>query len=275
MIRDGLLAEAIPLSATVFTTGNLLLTAGVTLGLALFVVLLHPPRGQQVRAEAAGLEALAPFAPPAPPARPTPAERLMHNPLLHRAVAALALAHLAGQARAEGINLTLNAVNLMVLALGIMLHPSAASVMKAAEEAGRPLHGVVLQFPLYAGIAGIIRGTALASVLAGAFLALAGTRTYPLVVFWYSAVLNYFVPSGGGKWALEAPYVLQAGHALGVPVPAVAMAYAYGDMATNLIQPFWAIPLLGVARLEFRDILGYEFLVFALYAAVVSVFVLF
>ena len=94
--------------------------------------------------------------------------------------------------------------------------------------------------------------------------------SYPLVVFAYSAVLNYLVPSGGAKWAMEAPYVLGAARELGVPATSVAMAYAYGDMATNLVQPFWAIPLLGVARLEFRDILGYELLALAVYTVLVS-----
>ena len=93
-------------------------------------------------------------------------------------------------------------------------------------------------------------------------------------MFWYSAALDYFVSSGGGKWVIESAYVLKAGQALGVPVTRTVMAYAYGDMATNIIQPFWAIPLLGVARLEFRDILGYEILVFVVYAALMSVVLL-
>src|SRR3972149_11112825 len=115
-----------------------------------------------------------------------------------------------------------------------------------------------------------MKGTALAGLFAKAFLSVATPWTYPLLVFLYSAVLNYFVPSGGGKWAMEALYVLQAGDTLGVPVGRVAMAYAYGDMATNLIQPFWAIPLLSVARLAFRDILGYELLPLPAYRAIVG-----
>jgi short-chain fatty acids transporter len=189
-------------------------------------------------------------------------------------VGALGLGYMALQTAATGLNLTLDSVNLLFLSLGLVLHPTPASVVKAAEEAVRPLHGVILQFPLYAGIYGILKGTALAAAIASAFLAVATARTFPLIVFWYSAVLDYFVPSGGGKWAIEALYVLRAGHALGVPATEVAMAYAYGDMATNIIQPFWAIPLLGVARLEFRDILGYSILAFALYTAAISAFLL-
>jgi short-chain fatty acids transporter len=273
MIKDGLIPATIPLSQTIFTPGNLALMALVTAGLTLFAILLHP-RGKTVAVDAVALEALDGFSAPARPSSPTPAERLMHGPWLNGAIGLLGVSYLALQAAGGRFTLTLDTVNLIVLSLALLLHPSPASLMAAAEQAARPLHGVVLQFPLYAGIYGIIKDTALASAIATAFLALATPRTFPFVVFCYSAVLNYWVPSGGAKWAMEAAYLVQAANALAVPLPRVAMAYAYGDMATNLIQPFWAIPLLGVARLEFREILGYEALVFALYTLLVSVFLL-
>jgi short-chain fatty acids transporter len=269
MIQGGLLDAPVPLAETIGTPLNLWLTAAVVIGFTGFVVLLHPPEGRAVGADAAALGALSRFEAPARPARPSPAERLMFAPLLNRAIGLLGLLAF-GLQMGRGGSLTLDSVNLLFLSLGIALHPHPASLVKAGEEAARSLHGVVLQFPLYAGIYGIIKGTALAEAFTQAFLSIASPRTYELVVFWYSAVLDYFVPSGGGKWAIEAPYVLGAGRALGVAPARVAMAYAYGDMAANLIQPFWAIPLLGVARLEFRDILGYEILVFSLYALVVS-----
>jgi short-chain fatty acids transporter len=271
MIKDGLIPAPIPLTATIFTPVNLALTAAVILGLSAFSALLHPPPDRVVRADAAALEGLTGFEPPAPPALRRPSDVLMYSRWLHRSVGLMGLAYMALQARANGVNLTLDGVNLLFLCLGIALHPTPASVVKAAEEAARPLHGVILQFPLYAGIYGIIKGTGLATSLATAFLNVATPRTFPLIVFWYSAFLDYFVPSGGGKWAVEALYVLKAGASLGVSAPRVAMAYAYGDTATNLIQPFWAIPLLGVARLEFRDILGYEILAFVAYCTMVSV----
>jgi short-chain fatty acids transporter len=242
----------------------------VVLVLTGFAALLHPARERTLSVGPEALGHLATFEPPARPATPSPAERLTHGPWLNRALGLLALAYLLLQARGGAFAATLDSVNLIVLSLGLLLHPSPASLGKAAEEASRPLHGVVLQFPLYAGIYGIIRDTGLVASLTHAFLAVSTVRSYPLMVFAYSAVLNYLVPSGGAKWAMEAPYVLGAAHQLGVPATSVAMAYAYGDMATNLIQPFWAIPLLGVARLEFRDILGYELLAFAVYAVLVS-----
>jgi short-chain fatty acids transporter len=194
----------------------------------------------------------------------------MHARWLTAAIGLLGLAYVALQVAQGAFAATLDSVNLIALSLGLLLHPSPASLGKAAEEAARPLHGVVLQFPLYAGIYGIIKDTGLVESLTHALLAVSNPGSFPLVVFVYSAVLNYWVPSGGAKWAMEAPYVLGAARELGVPATSVAMAYAYGDMATNLIQPFWAIPLLGIARLEFRDILGYELIALAAYSALVA-----
>jgi short-chain fatty acids transporter len=270
MVRDGLLAGPVPLSQTVFTAANLGLMLVVLLALTGFAALLHPPRERTLAVSPETLARLATFEPPARPAAPTPAERLAHGPWLNRSLGLVALAFLLLQARAGAFAATLDSVNLAALALGLLLHPSPASLGRAAEQAALPLHGVVLQFPLYAGIYGIIKDTGLVASLTHAFLAVSTPGSYPLVVFAYSAVLNYLVPSGGAKWAMEAPYVLGAAQELGVPATSVAMAYAYGDMATNLVQPFWAIPLLGVARLEFRDILGYELLALAVYAVLVG-----
>jgi short-chain fatty acids transporter len=272
MIRAGMVDGVFPLATTVFTPLNLALMAVVAVSFAGFAVLLYPQAGRVVTADPRALEALAAFTAPSRPSSPTPAERVVHGPVLNRLLGGLGLLYLALEARGGSLSLTLDSVNLLSLSLGILLHPSPASLLRASEEASRALHGVVLQFPLYAGIFGIMKGTGLAELLAQAFLTLARPApfVYPFVVFCYSAVLNYFVPSGGSKWAIEALYVLGAGKELGFEPPAVAMAYAYGDMATNLIQPFWAIPLLGVARLEFREILGYEALLFLAYAALVG-----
>ena len=270
MLKDGLIAAPIPVAQTIFTPANLGLMLAVAVVLTVFAAFLLPPAERRVRADAASLAALDSFTPPARPENPTPADRLKHAPLLNVALGLLGAAYVLSRVRSGAFAATLDSVNLIVLTLALLLHRSPASLVKAAEEAARPLHGVVLQFPLYAGIYGIIKDTGLAVTLANLFLAVATERSFPFVVFLYSAVLNYFVPSGGAKWAMEAPYVLGAAARLGVPVPEVAMAYAYGDMATNLIQPFWAIPLLGVARLEFRDILGFEILVLVLYSTLVS-----
>jgi len=174
---------------------------------------------------------------------------------------------MAAEWRSGTFALSLDRVNLIVIALALAFHRNVASLLSHVEEAARPLHGVVLQFPLYAGIYGIIKDTGLVSRLADLFLSVATPATLPTVVFAYSGFLNYWVPSGGAKWAMEAPYLLKSTFALGVEPAKIALAYSYGDMATNLIQPFWAIPLLGLAKLEFKHILGYELIFFAAYCA--------
>jgi short-chain fatty acids transporter len=171
------------------------------------------------------------------------------------------------------LSLTLDTVNLLFLSLAIALHASPAAIMAAAEDAARPLHGVVLQFPLYAGIAGSSRAPAWPAGWPRPSSRWLPRRPSPdrVLVLGRARLLRLL---GRRKWVIESAYVLKAGQALGVPVTRTVMAYAYGDMATNIIQPFWAIPLLGVARLEFRDILGYEILVFVVYAALMSVVLL-
>ncbi len=117
---------------------------------------------------------------------------------------------------------------------------------------------------------GIIKSSGLAEIVGNWFVSISSAKTFPAIIYWYSGIVNYFVPSGGSKWAIEAPFVLSAGQTLGVPTDKVVISYAWGDMATDLIQPFWAIPLLSVARIDFKDILGYEILIFLAYALIVT-----
>lgn len=167
--------------------------------------------------------------------------------------------------------LNINTVNFIFLTLAVLLHRSPAALLHAAEEAAGVLSGIVLQFPLYAGIYGIFKFTGLTEKIGDLFLLFSSQRTFPAIVYWYSGLVNYFVPSGGSKWAIEAPYLLTAAKDLGVPPEKVVLAYAWGDMATDLIQPFWALPLLSVARLEFKDILGFLLLACLIYVPLVTV----
>jgi short-chain fatty acids transporter len=270
MLRDGLLAAPVPLSATIFTAGNVAFVVVVVAALTLLAVALQPKDGSEPRA----LDGAPPPAVPEPPET-----ELLRGFAARVSVSRAPTAFLGGlgalyvllETFAGRFSLSLDGVNLIVISLALLAFRSPRALLAAAEQAARPLHGVVLQFPLYAGIYGLIQGTGLAEKLAQAFLAVATAETLPVVVFAYSAVVDYWVPSGGAKWAMEAPYLLKAGAALGVGPESVAVAYAYGDMATNLIQPFWAIPLLGVAKLEFKDILGYELLFFAAFTAIAVV----
>ena len=263
----------IPIAETTFSTFNLVLVAIVVVLFSFLTPLLHPPREETVEAGQEQLEAIRIFTPPARPAgaeAKSPAIRLDHSRAVNLTFGALALTWLWTYVSRPDHPVTLNTLNFCMLALGIALHPSVASLAKAAEEAGRLVFGIILQFPVYSGIYGIIKGTGLAEAAASAFTALATPATYPAIVFWYSGIVNYFIPSGGSKWPVEAPYILGAAKSLGVPLSKTVVAYAWGDMVTNIIQPFWAIPLLAAARLDFREILRFCFLLFCVYAPLVS-----
>jgi short-chain fatty acids transporter len=170
-----------------------------------------------------------------------------------------------------GSRVSLNVLNFAFLFLALLLHPSPASFTRAATRGATYLHGIVIQFPFYAGMYGLIRYSGLAEIIARWFTSVASPRTFPIFIYWYSGLLSFFIPSGGSKWAVEAPYVMAAAKALGVSAPQAILAYAWGDMSTHFLQPFWAIPLLAIARVEFKDIIGYLAILFVVNFVVVSV----
>lgn len=261
----------VPIAQTIFHPFNIIVTIVACAVLLVLQVFLHPSK-EKTRAFAAlhaSAELFAPASVEKPAAGLTFAQFLDHSYLLNGIVGAGGLVWIVTHFHKNPGGLTLNTVNFTFLAISILLYRSPAAFVRACEEAAKPLHGVVLQFPFYSGIYGIIKSSGLAGTIAQFFVSISTERTFTSVVFVYSAVLNYFVPSGGSKWAIEAPYLIEASQRLSVPVNELALAYAYGDMATNLIQPFWAIPLLSLAGLEFKDILGYEIIAFVVYSAVI------
>jgi short-chain fatty acids transporter len=204
------------------------------------------------------------FAPPARPAIIPPGAWLEHSPLLMWLVVALGAFYLGryfAQA-ADPLNaLTLNVLNLAFLLVGFLLHGTPARLMHAVQAATPAVWGVILQFPFYAGIAGVITSTHLNESLARAFVSASTPLSFPPLVALYSAVLGVFVPSGGSKWVIEAPYVMAAAHELKVHLGWVVAAYDLGEALANLLQPFWMLPILGLFQLRARDVMGYTFVV--------------
>jgi short-chain fatty acids transporter len=129
--------------------------------------------------------------------------------------------------------------------------------MNAVDDGAKRVGPMLLQFPFYGGIMGMIQYSGLADIISEWFIAISTKDTFALWTFYSSALLNLFVPSGGGHWAVQSPIVIQAAKALGADLPMAAMAVAWGDAWTNMIQPFWALPLLAIAGLKLRDIMGY------------------
>jgi short-chain fatty acids transporter len=261
----------IPLTETIFSPFNLILAAIVIVVFTVLIPLMHPARGKALTVEAALLAEGEAGEPQAAEEKSGGfAGRIDNWPALGRIVAALGLLWLILHFAAGG-SVTLNVVNFAYLMLGIGLHGRASSIVAAVENGVRLASGVILQFPLYAGMFGIIRDSGLTEVISNAFVTIANNRSYSALVYWYSGIVNYFVPSGGSKWAIEAPYLVDAARTLQVKVSSTVLAYSWGDMLTNIIQPFWALPILRAAGLDFRHILGYAMVVFAIYGALVSV----
>lgn len=214
--------------------------------------------------------------PPAAVARPTPGQWLEHSPILNWLIVLMGGTYLVRyfMQASEPLNvINLNIVNLTFLLLGFLLHKTPARLMHAVQSATPAVWGVILQFPFYAGIAGIITSTHLSQQIAHAFVGISNAKTFPAIVAIYSAVLGVFVPSGGSKWVVEAPYVMAAAHELKVHLGWVVAAYDLGEALANLVQPFWMLPILGLFGLRARDVMGYTFVVFLVLVPVVLLLV--
>jgi len=198
-----------------------------------------------------------------------PAEWLEYSPLLTVLVVLLALGWLIHEFVSKSAIVAisnLNTYNFLFLTVGLLLHWRPRSFLDAVARAVPSTTGVLIQFPLYGGIASILttaKGTGDATVaqhLSSLFVHLASTDTYAIVIGLYSAILGFFVPSGGGKWVIEAPYVMQAANDLHYHLGWAVQIYNAAEALPNLVNPFWMLPLLGVLGLKAREIVGFTFL---------------
>lgn len=272
-ISNGWIAGPISTGTTIFHPFNLILTAVVIIVVTWVMAKMHPAPEHTYKVKPELLEQLKLYEPPQRQAVKSPSDWLNWWPGFNIIIViggAVALyTNLAG--KPVGNWLTLNNVIFFFLMLGILFHGRPWSFLMATREAGKAVWGIVIQFPFYAGIYGLISFTLLAKVFTGWFVAISTMATFPLFAYWYGGLLNYLVPSGGGEWLMTAPYLLPAGKELGLPAYKIVIAYAWGDMMTDMIQPFWAIAMLAVAKLNFRDIMGYMMVVFLIYFFITSV----
>lgn len=240
----------IPTADTLFTPFNLLIIALLVIAIPLINRAMRPSECDSVL-----------FTPPedvdAPPlARDaSPGERLEHGWLLSVAIGVAGVVYLADHFIGGG-GLNLNIVNYAFLMVGIVLHRTPARLLAALQEAIRGGAGIVIQFLFYAGIMAILVGSGLATTLSTWFASFATAETLPVLTFLSAGLITMFVPSGGGQWAVQAPVMIPAAQALGADLPRVAMAVAWGDAWTSMLQPFFALPLLAIAGLKIKDIMG-------------------
>jgi short-chain fatty acids transporter len=146
---------------------------------------------------------------------------------------------------------------LSLLGLGFFFHKNIIGFLRAAEQAIGGASGILIQFPLYFGIMGIMKESGLVNMLSNFFVTHATTESFPIYTLFSAGIVNVFVPSGGGQWAIQGPIIIQAADSLQTSLPKSIMALAYGDQLTNMLQPFWALPLLGITKLKAKEILPY------------------
>ncbi|KXS38041.1 MAG: short-chain fatty acid transporter [Halomonadaceae bacterium T82-2] len=244
----------VPVSETLYSVWNIALTLGLLALLVIFFMLQRQP--SRIARFTADNEAVDDDAPGKGGGRSF-SDRLEHSRLPTLFLGLLAAAYLVGKVVENGVSINLNTIILVFLALGLILHHSPAAYLQAAERAVGAARGIIVQFPLYAGIAGMMTHADLVTQFSEAIISLSNSATFPLLTFLSAGVVNFFIPSGGGQWAIQGPIMMQAAHALGADPAQTIMAFTWGDGWTNQIQPFWALPLLGVAGLSARDIMGY------------------
>lgn len=252
------LGSPVPVSQTIFQPFNLLPALLIILTLPLLFALMHPKedevksisedRLRELQNEKTYVER---------PENPTIAERIDHSTVINALLCIMGIAYLVWHFYSKGFDLNLNIVIFIFFISGAALHGKPINYVKAISIAIRGAGGIALQFPLYGGIQGIMLGTGLAKVIAGWFVAISSGQTFYMLQFLAAGVINVFIPSGGGQWAAQGPITIEAANLLGIDVVRSAMMVAWGDQWTNMIQPFWALPLLGLAGLSARDVMGY------------------
>ncbi len=250
----------VPFSETVFSFHSLVMVLAIIVTLPFVILLMRPPKSECFTIT----QELTEDKPAATKAHQekTPATVLNNSRMFNLVIVAGALAYLWLHFVVRDGGISTNIMILIILSLGLALTRSPVHYMELAMAEGRGVAAIILQFPFYAGIMGLMTGTGLATMLAAWFVSISTADTLPFWGMISAGLINLFVPSGGGQWAVQGPVMIEAAQALGADIPRVAMAVAIGDQWTNMLQPFWAIPILAIAGLGVRDIMGYTAVVF-------------
>ena len=266
------LTGIIPTTQTIFATPNLIISLLMIISLPIVFKLMCPDSKDAVVVDPALLVAPEEVK---EPVEKTLAEKVEYSRIITAVLGILGVIYLVRYFYLNGImNLSLNIVIFVFMWLGIILHVTPVAYIRAVSEAIKGAGGIAVQFPLYGGIQGILISTGLAGMIAQWFISISTEVTFPFFTFIAGGIINFFVPSGGGQWVVQGPINIPAGIEIGVSSAKVAMSIAYGDQWTNMIQPFWALPLLGIAKLGAKDIMGYCVMVLIVTGVIMGVGVL-
>ncbi len=257
---SGIVTEVIPTSQTIFSPYNLIIVGIILFTMPFVNRAMHPSKEETISVDPELLK----DDPDLPEIEnPTPADKIENSVIVSMLIGAFGFVFTVYYFIQNGFSLNLNIVNFMFLFAGIILHGTPKRYIYAVKEATKGSSGIILQFPFYAGIMGMMvganadTGLSLAGVISNGFVSISTPRTFPLWTFLSAGIVNFFVPSGGGQWAVQAPIMMPAAADLGVSYAKTGMAISWGDAWTNMIQPFWALPALGIAGLGARDIMGF------------------
>ncbi|WP_432786916.1 Putative short-chain fatty acid transporter [Oligella sp. MSHR50489EDL] len=256
----------IPISETLFSTGNLIICAALLICIPILCLFMHPAKDERVIIDPKLLEEPEPEA---KPAQMTPAERLEHSSILNLIIGALGWIYIISYF-VKGGSLNLNIINFIFFFAGIVLHGTPRNFINAVDDSVRAVGPILIQFPFYAAIMAMMVQSGLAATITNGFVSVASEKTFYVLSFLSAGLVNFFIPSGGGQWAVQAPVMIEAVNqmnAMGANLEQakMAMTIAWGDAWTNMIQPFWALPALAIAGLKARDIMG-----FCLFTLIVS-----
>lgn len=157
-----------------------------------------------------------------------------------------------------------NFINLTLMAAALILHGSLSSFSRALDQAIQGTSGILIQFPIYFAIMGMMSSSGMANDIAEFFVSISNEHTLAFNTFLSAGIINLVVPSGGGQWMIQGPIIIESFSSMGIPLEKGLMALSYGDQLTNMLQPFWALPLLGITKVKAKDLLPYTALFFAL-----------
>ncbi|GMA98805.1 TIGR00366 family protein [Pelosinus sp. IPA-1] len=246
----------IPISETLFTPYNIFITVALIIMLPFLTRMMMPKESEVIAVDPALLQDEAAVTRELGDSA-TWAEKIEESRLLALVVGGFGIVYLGMYFSQKGFDLNVNTVNLIFLTAGILLHKTPMAYARAITMATRGTSGILIQFPFYAGIQIMMEHSGLGGIITNWFVDVATKETFPLMAFFSSALVNFAVPSGGGHWVIQGPFVMPAAQALGSDLGKAAMAIAYGEAWMNMAQPFWALPALAIAGLGVRDIMGY------------------
>ena len=251
----------VPLSLTMFNPQTMFITAVLALVIPFVCLFLIPKKENMIIADPAAFkddeETTA-----APVANPSLADRIDKSMFVKYSLAIVGTIYIIYFFATKGFNLNMNMLIFIFIILGVWMHDNLTSYSAAMTKGATSAGGIILQFPFYAAIMGIMKGSGLVYVISDALLQLATYDTFEFYCYISSLIISVFVPSAGGHWIVQAPFMLPAAQTLGIEPWKVIMGVAWGESIWNVVCPFWALPLLAIANISIRDLIGFCIILF-------------